>query len=69
MCVFIRIRERERKGESTGEKGRKDRCKDRRVGGRKERIKEGKKECFIMYFIIIRNKKSLFPKYDSTTQL
>lgn len=47
MCVFIRIREREREGESTGEKGRKDRCKDRRrVEGRKERIKEGKKECF-----------------------
>lgn len=47
MCVFIRIRERERERESTGEKGRKDRCKDRRrVGGRKERIKQGKKECF-----------------------
>lgn len=55
MCLYKNKRERE--GESTGEKGRKDRCKDRRrVGGRKER-----KNVLI--------KKSLFPKYDSTTQL
>ena len=63
MCVCVQERERERKGESTGEKGRKGRWEDRgRVGGRKERIKKGKKECSVMYFIIIRNKKITISK-------
>ena len=57
VCVCTRLRGREREGEREIE--REGGCE----GGKTE------EECFAMYLIFIRNEKSLFLKYDSTTQL